>query len=171
MRPTAVLDRPAGQAAPAPGVPPGVPPGVLPEPRPGATSTQASERSVHRRRPARLLVAVDGSASSTRQLVWALQEAARRDALVLAVAVIDPDAGTDTRTATHILLEAELLHAIGRTGVHGRSSTALVDPLLYEALTGAAAGADLVVVRPHRKTVLRPAVPRPVARRPLTRVP
>lgn len=122
-----------------------------------------------RREPARLLVVVDGSASSTHQLTWALQEAGRREAVVLAVAVVDADADEATRTVTRTLMEAEVRHAVGRTGVHGRASTALLEPPVYEALTAATAGGDLVVIRPHRKTVLRPAVPRPPVRRPLTR--
>lgn len=122
-----------------------------------------------RRRPAQLLVAADGSATSTRQLVWALQEAARREAVVLAVAVLAADATEEHRTAAQTLLDAQVLHAVGQTGVHGRTRTALLDPAVFEALTVTAGGADLVVVRPHRTTVLRPAVPRPPARRPLAR--
>ena len=114
-------------------------------------------------------MAVDGSASSTRQLTWALQEAARRDAVVLAVAVVDADANEGARAATRTLMEAEVRHVAAQMGVHGRARTALLDPVVYDALTAATDGGDLVVIRPHRKTVLRPAVPRPLARRPLTR--
>ena len=116
----------------------------------------------------RLLVAVDGSAGSTRQLIWALQEAARREATVLAVAVLASDAFEDERTATQVLVEAQVQHAIGETGVHGRSRTALLDPPGFEALARHARGGDLVVVRPPRTTSVRPSVP-PRLRRPLGR--
>jgi Universal stress protein family len=137
--------------------------------RPAGPDPSSSEPGRATRGPARLLVSVDGSASSTRQLVWALQEAARRQATVLAVAVLDAGADDATRAATRILLEAQLRHATGQTGVHGRAQTALLDPAVYQALTGTAGGADLVVVGPHRTAVLRPATRRPPVRRPLVR--
>lgn len=121
------------------------------------------------RESARLLVSVDGSAASTRQLVWALQEAARRDATVLAVALVDADADGDACTAVRTLLDAQLLHAVRQTGVHDRARAALLDSAVYDALTGTTGGADLVMVGPHRKTVLRPAARRPPVRRPLVR--
>jgi hypothetical protein len=121
-----------------------------------------------RERP-RLLVTPDGSTGSTRLLVWSLQEAARRDATVLAVAVVDDAADAAQRAAARTLLEAQLLHAIGESGVRGRADTALLDRSVYDALAGTACGADLVLVRPHGATVLRPAVPRPPTRRPLIR--
>lgn len=83
----------------------------------------------------RLLVAVDGSGSSQRQLIQALREAARWDATVLAVAVVDTDASADTRIATRTALQAQALTAEIDSGVPGRSRTLLVDPLVYEALT------------------------------------
>jgi hypothetical protein len=149
MELSSVLERPASAAPPARGGTGGDP--------------------IGRRVPARLLVVVDGSASSTRQLVWALQEAARREAFVLAVAVLDAGADDDVRAATAALVDAQLLHAVGQTGVHGRARAALLDPAVVEALTGAAGGTELVVVHPHRTTVLRPAVPRQLARRTLVR--
>lgn len=120
------------------------------------------------RESARLLVALDGSAASTRQLVWALQEAARREATVLAVALVHDDADDAAWTAARTLLDAQLRHAIGETGVHDRARAALLDEAVYEALTRTAGGADLVMVGPHRKTV-RPAPRRPPVRRPLVR--
>ena len=72
--------------------------------------------------------------------MWTLQESARRQATVLAVAVLDADADADadeaTRTATLTLLDAQLRHAIGQTCVRGRVRTALLDLEIYEALNG-----------------------------------
>lgn len=156
MRPTAAL------AWPTPGKPAEAATGT-------AGSTVPAPEFLGRRPSAQLLVAADGSAATTRQLVWALQEAARREAIVLAVALLDADATEEDCATTRTLLDAQLLHAVAQTGVHGRARTALLDPAVFEALTGAADGGDLVLVRPHRKTVLRPAVPRPPLRRPLVR--
>lgn len=136
--------------------------------QPELTAALPAGGRVGAREPARLLVAVDGSALSGRHLVWALQEAARREAVVLAVAVLDADADEARCTATRTLLDAQLLHAIGQTGVHGRARAVLLDPAVYDAITAATAGGDLVVVGPLRKTVLRPATRRPPVRRPLT---
>ena len=120
-----------------------------------------------------LLVDVDGSPSGYGALVWALREAARREATVVAVCVVDdPDGdplggrlGPRVPTAALERLEAQVLRAIAETGVHGRARTAVLDRTIFEALTGAARGADLAVVGPHGRTLLRPAVPRLPARR------
>jgi nucleotide-binding universal stress UspA family protein len=122
-----------------------------------------------------LVVDVDGSASSHGALVWALREAARREATVVAVVVLDEE---DDDPFSGILrparrgeaaamerLEAQVLRAIADTGVVGRVRTAVLDRTVFEALTDAARGADLIVVGAHGKTLLRPAVPRLPARR------
>jgi nucleotide-binding universal stress UspA family protein len=121
------------------------------------------------------VVEVDGSVAGHGALVWALREAARREATVVAVCVLDAPGGDPlegsgrvlqrARFAAHDLLEARVLRAIAETGVHGRTRTAVLDRPLFEALTAATRGADLVVVGPRNKTLLRQAVPRPPARR------
>lgn len=122
-----------------------------------------------------LLVEVDGSPAAQRALVWALRESARREATVLAVAVLpdeDPHPlGTaqlpsrrEQATALR-RLEAQLIGAIAETGVHGRSRTAVLERPVLEALTAAASGADLVIVGTTGKTLLRQAVPRAPFRR------
>ena len=122
-----------------------------------------------------LLVEVDGSAPAQRSLVWALREAARREATVLAVTVLDEaadhplGAGRPHSAAGHSAalnrLEAHVLRAIAETDVHDRSRTAVLERPVFEALRAAAAGADLVIVGAGGKTLLRPAVPRPPFRR------
>jgi len=124
-----------------------------------------------------LVVEVDGSAAAHGALVWALREAARREATVLAVTVpagrprhtlgaSTPTPAADQAGALH-RLEAQVLRAIAETGVHGRIRTAVMERPVLEALTDAAAGADLVIVGTVGKTVLRPAV----ARHPVRRLP
>lgn len=121
-----------------------------------------------------LLVEVDDSPAGHGALVWALREAARREATVLAVTVLDecpeqplggPAPSRRDRAAALRLLEARVLRAIAETGVHGRSRTAVLDRPVLEALRAAVGGADLVVVGAESKTVLRPAVARPPFRR------
>lgn len=121
-----------------------------------------------------LLVEVDGSVPGHGALVWALREAARREATVLAVTVLDePEhplgAARQSSPRAHAValqrLEAQVLRAIAETGVHGRSRTAVLERAVFDALTAAAAGADLVIVGTSGKTVLRPAVARPAFRR------
>ena len=123
-----------------------------------------------------LLVDVDGSPASHGALVWALREAARREATVVAVCVLDDEgddglAGGLTRPGRHAStaalerLEAQVLRAIAETGVSGRVRTAVLDRAVFEALSSAARGADLVVVSGHGKALLRPAVPRQPPRR------
>jgi nucleotide-binding universal stress UspA family protein len=122
-----------------------------------------------------LLVEVDGTAARHGALVWALREAARRDATVLAVTV-PRDEGEHPLGATRPpspkshaaalqLAEAQVLRAIAETGVHGRARTAVLERPVFEALSAAASGADLVIVGTSGKTLLRPAVARPPFRR------
>lgn len=122
-----------------------------------------------------LVVEVDGSAAGHGALVWALREAARREATVVAVSVLDEPgdgplgsfgrAQVRAHLAAHDLLETRVLRAIAETGVQGRCRTAVLDRPVFEALTAATRGADLVVVGAHGKTVLRQAVPRPPTHR------
>jgi hypothetical protein len=128
-----------------------------------------------RRQSPWLVVEVDGSSAGHGALVWALREAARREATVVAVCVLEAPAGDPLdgssrvlhrdRHSAHDRLEAHVLRAIAETGVHGRTRTAVLERPLFEALTAATHGADLVVVGPLTKTVLRQAVPRPQVRR------
>ena len=122
-----------------------------------------------------LVVEVDGTPDGHGALVWALREAARREATVVAVHVLDAadddPLGGSTRArlheqlAAHDRLQAQVLRAIAETGVHGRSRTAVLARPVFEALHAAAHGADLVVVGARWKTLLRQAVPRPLTRR------
>jgi nucleotide-binding universal stress UspA family protein len=126
-----------------------------------------------------LVVEVDGSVAGHGALVWALREAARREATVVAVAVLqDPDGDplegsgrvlVRAHLAAHDRLEAQVLRAIAETGVHGRTRTAVLERPVFEALIAATQGADLVVVGPRGKTLLRQAVPRPTISRRLAR--
>jgi hypothetical protein len=128
-----------------------------------------------RRQQPHLLVEVDGTPATYGGLVWALREAARREALVVAVAVLDaPDGdplGSASRVtarahaAAHDRAQAVLLRAIAETGVQGRSRCAVMDRAVYDALTAAGRGADLVVVGSTGKALLRHTVPRPPVRR------
>ena len=127
-----------------------------------------------RRQTPWLVVQVDDSAAAHRSLVWALREAARREATVVAVAVLDPPDGdplggdrgrSNAQLAAHDRLEAQVLSAIAETGVQGRSRTAVLPRAVFDALTAASRGADLVFVGLSSKTLLRPAVPRPPIRR------
>ena len=148
----------AGPSGTAPGVEPFRLPPLLP-----------------RRQNPWLVVEVDGSAGGHGALVWALREAARREATVVAVTVLDdPEDGplgsfgraqVREHLAAHDLLETRVLRAIAETGVQGRARTAVLDRPVFEALTAATRGADLVVVGAHGKTVLRQAVPRPPTHR------
>lgn len=99
-----------------------------------------------------------------RSLVWALHEAARREATVVAACVLD-DATEAVAAAARARVEALLLRAIAETGVQGRARTAVLERPVFEALSGAARGGDLVLVTGSGKTLLRPAVPRTPARR------
>ncbi len=122
-----------------------------------------------------LIVEVDGSPSGHGALVWALREAARREATVVAVHVLDHPDGDPlegsarvrlrTQLAACDRLEAHVLRAIAETGVQGRARTAVLERPVFDALVAATRGADLVVVDARGKSLLRQAVPRPTARR------
>jgi len=165
-------DEPADTPATDPS--PTVPTPVVSGPRTGVEPLRLSPLLPRRQNPW-LLVEVDGSAASHHALVWALREAARREATVVAVGVLDAsDAaplGRADRSAlraqleVHDRLEAQVLRGIAETGVHGRSHTALLPRPVFDALAAAARGADLVFVGAGSKTLLRQAVPRPPTRR------
>lgn len=132
-----------------------------------------------RRQSPWLVVEVDGSPAGHGALVWALREAARREATVVAVIILDAPDGDPlegsgrvlvrAHLAAHDRLEAQVLRAIAETGVHGRTRTAVLERPVFEALTAATRGADLVVVGAGGKTLLRQAVARPPTPRRLAR--
>lgn len=148
---------------------------AIPEPRPPEVAPLRLDPLLPRRQHPQLLVEVDGSPASFGSLVWALREAARREAVVVALAVLDAPEddplGSSSRitarahAAAHDRAQALLLRAIAETGVRGRSRTAVVDRPVFEALTAAGRGADLVLVHGAGKALLRHAVPRPPSRR------
>lgn len=130
---------------------------------------------VPRRQSPWLLVEVDGSPAGHRALVWALREAARREATVVAVSVLDPVAGDPlegtarlplrTQDAARDHLEALVLRAVAETGISGRTRTAVLERPVFDALDAAMHGADLVMVGANGKRLLRPAIPRQPLRR------
>ena len=147
---------------------------AVPEPRAPVEPLRLPPLLPRRQNPW-LVVEIDGTPATSGALVWALREAARREATVVAVGVLDaPDGDSlawgDRRTLraqleVHDRLEAQVLRAIAETGVHGRSHTAVVPRPVFDALAAAARGADLVFVGAGSKTLLRQAVPRPPSRR------
>jgi nucleotide-binding universal stress UspA family protein len=115
---------------------------------------------------------VDADPSSHSALVWSLREAARREATVVAVSICDDtdaddEEGTDPadRGVLQQELDARVDRATAEAGVRPRVRTSVLDAQVFEAFAGAARGADLVLVGAHGKTLLRPAVARPPARR------
>lgn len=126
-----------------------------------------------RRQSPWLLVEVDGTPDGHRALVWAVREAARREATVVAVAVLDAPGGDPldgtarlsarTQDAARDRLEAHVLRAVAETGISGR--TAVLERPVFEALDAAMHGADLVMVGAGGKRLLRPAIPRQPLRR------
>jgi nucleotide-binding universal stress UspA family protein len=172
--------RPSWEPDPAPESEPpsGGSPASARDSRPGVEPLHLPPLLPRRQNPW-LVVEVDGSVAGHGALVWALREAARREATVVAVSVLqapdgDPLDGSGrvqvrAHLAAHYRLEAQVLRAIAETGVHGRTRTAVLERPVFEALTAATHGADLVVVGPRGKCLLRQAVPRPPAPRRLAR--
>lgn len=146
----------------------------LPEPRPSVEPLRLQPLFSRRQNPW-LVVEVDGTPTTHGALVWALREAARREATVVAVCVLDtPEddllggasrGALRAQVAAHERLEAQVLRAIAETGVQGRSRTAVLHRSVFDALCAAARGADLVFVVAGGKTLLRQAVPRTPTRR------
>ena len=128
-----------------------------PAPTPNTTTVLLSVRRQH----PWLLVVVDDTPSAYGSLVWALREAARREATVVAVSVPDESEPDHTRLEE---LDTLVRRATEETGGSAQVRTAVLDAVVLEALAGAARGADLVVVGAVGKTLLRPAVPRTAAR-------
>lgn len=133
-----------------------------------AEAATAGPVQVPRRRRPWILVVVRESADDHAALVWALREAARREATVVAVRVLDDvadgplldgltlpaDLGDRAAVDTTALDDA-VLRAVVETGIQGRTRTAVLDPHVFAALTGSAHGADLVLVDGPSKTLLR----------------
>ena len=136
---------------------------------------RAEVQPVSRRRAPWVVVEMDGSAEAHRALLWAFREAARREAVVVAVSVLDepdgdPLTGTTrvprrTQDAARDHLEALVLRAVAETGFSGRTHTAILERSVFEALDAAMHGADLVVVGAGGKRLLRPVLPRQPLRR------
>ncbi|MGY1748808.1 hypothetical protein [Modestobacter sp. SYSU DS0511] len=127
------------------------------------TSAEVVGSRVSRRERARLLVVLDGATGGAAELVRALRDAARQEGSVLACTVVSPRADDVERELARAALQAQVARAEQQTGVRGRTDTALLDPAVFEALSGTARGGSLVVVQEHRRRVLRSAPLRPVA--------
>lgn len=132
-----------------------------------ATGPAAQAPTAPRRPRPWILVVVEETDADHGALVWALREAARREATVVAVRVLDDAAdgplldgltlpAGDAHTAA---LDDAVLRAVVETGIQGRTRTAVLDPHVFAALTGAARGADLVLVGGRGKTLLRRPAP------------
>ena len=95
-----------------------------------------------------MLVDVRPSACGYQALVWALREAERRDATLLAVTVwpgdpTEPHEGSDEMEQA---LAAMVQRAVEETGVHGRTRVAVVfSPVTLQDLADCT-GAELLVV-------------------------
>jgi hypothetical protein len=95
-----------------------------------------------------LVVDVHPSACGYTALLWALQEAERRDAHLLAVTVWagDPAEPDEGRPAMEEALEATVRRAVDETGVHGRTRVAVVTAPATLTEVVEMAGAELLVV-------------------------
>jgi hypothetical protein len=132
------------------------------------TSAELVGSRPSRRAHARLIVALDGTAATSAELVRALRDAARQEGTVLACAVVGPKADDLERDLVRAELEEQVGRAVEVAGVQGRCETTLLEPAVFEALCGAARGGTLVVVQESHRTVLRCAPVR-TAGRPLVR--
>jgi hypothetical protein len=132
------------------------------------TSAELVGSRPSRRAHARLIVALDGTASTSADLVRALRDAARHECTVLACAVVDPRADDVERELVRAELDVQVGRAVEESGVPDRSEAALLEPAVFEALSGAARGGTLVVVQENHRTVLRCA-PARTPSRPLVR--
>lgn len=95
-----------------------------------------------------LVVDVRPSACGYSALLWALQEAERRDAQLLAVTLWagDPGEPDEGSAAMREALEATVRRAVEETGVHGRTRVAVVTAPATLTEVAELAGAELLVV-------------------------
>ena len=100
--------------------------------------------------PVRPLVLVDvrPSACGYEALLWALREAERRDAVLLAVTLWpgDPSQPDDGRAEMEEALTAMVERAVGETGVHGRTRVAALTYPVTVAEVAERTGAELLVM-------------------------
>jgi hypothetical protein len=99
--------------------------------------------------PVRPLVLVDvcPSACGYEALLWALREAERRDAHLLAITVWpgDPSQADDGRAEMERALTAMVERAVEETGVHGRTRVAALTQPVTVAEVAVRTGAELLV--------------------------
>ena len=119
------------------------------------TSAEVVGSRPSRRAHTRLIVALDGTAATSADLVRALRDAARHEGTVLACAVVDPRADDVERALVRAGLDAQVSKAVDEVGIQGRCETTLLEPAVFEALCGAARGGTLVVVQESHRSVLR----------------
>ena len=95
-----------------------------------------------------LVVDVRASACGYSALLWALQEAERRDAHLLAVTLFagDPGEPDEALPAMEEALGATVRRAVEETGVHGRTRFAVVPAPVTLAEVAELAGAELLVI-------------------------
>jgi hypothetical protein len=95
-----------------------------------------------------LVVDVRPSACGYSALLWALQEAERRDAHLLAVTLWagDPGEPDEGSSAMEEALEATVRRAVEETGVHGRTRVAVVTAPATLTEVVELAGAELLVI-------------------------
>ena len=95
-----------------------------------------------------VLVDVQPSACGYQALVWALQEAQRRDAHLLAVTVWsgDPAEPDEGRAEMEQALTAMVKRAVEETGVHGRTRVGVVTQPVTITDVAARTGAELLVL-------------------------
>jgi nucleotide-binding universal stress UspA family protein len=95
-----------------------------------------------------VLVDVRPSACGYQALLWALREAERRDAVLLAVTAWpgDPSQPDEGRAQMEQALTAMVERAVEETGVHGRTQVAAVAYPVTVAEVAARTGAELLVV-------------------------
>lgn len=105
------------------------------------TPVEAGERPL-------VLVDVRPSSCGYQALVWALQEAERRDAVLIAVTVWsgDPTEPDERIPEMEQALAAMVERAVEETGVHGRTRVAVVTSPVTTEEVARSTGAELLVV-------------------------
>ena len=95
-----------------------------------------------------VLVDVRPTDCGYRALLWALREAERRDAVLLAVTVWpgDPTEPDEGRAEMEQALTATVERAVEETGVHGRTRVAAVTSPVTVADVAVTTGAELLVM-------------------------